>query len=334
MAGRLFSRAAWQEGWAASEGPRSAGSALLLVLKGAAMGCADIVPGVSGGTIAFITNIYEQLIRALRSFDAAFARKLARLDLPGALGASHLRFLVPLGVGVLSAILLMSRVVHHLLAEHPVAVWSFFFGLIAASILVVGRRVSQVTPGCVAAGLAGAAGAYLLVGLIPVSTPETWWFIMLCGALAICAMILPGISGAFILLLLGKYAFITGTLKNPFLPESMIVIVLFGAGCVVGLLSFARLLDHLLTRWRDVTMSVLTGFMAGALRKVWPFKEVLEPRGVAGKGVAVDAANVLPEALSPEVVQALGLMLLGLVLVLALDRVSGARGQGGKESRG
>jgi putative membrane protein len=316
-------RPGWRAAWDESSGPRSLSQTLVLALKGFAMGCADIVPGVSGGTIAFITNIYDQLIRALKSFDADFARRLLRLDLPGALAVSHLRFLLPLGLGILTALMLTSRVVHYLLSEHPVLVWSFFFGLIAASIVVVAKRVKRPGWGCAAALLGGILFAYELVGLIPVETPETWWFIVFSGALAICAMILPGISGAFILLLLGKYEYITRTLKNPFALDNFLVMVLFAVGCVLGLLGFSRLLDRLLSRRHDATVSALTGFMVGALRKVWPFKEVLETKIVAGKELVVRSANVLPADFNTETVQAVGLMLLGLALVLVLDRVSG-----------
>jgi putative membrane protein len=323
MAGKDVLRlAAWREAWAASTGPRRPGQALLLALKGFAMGGADIVPGVSGGTIAFITNIYEQLIHALRAFDAGFAGRLVRGDLTGALAASHLRFLAPLGAGIFAALLLMSRFIHHALETWPVLVWSFFFGLIAASIVVVARRIGRFTPGCAAGAAAGAAAAWFIAGLIPVATPETWWFVMFCGALAICAMILPGVSGAFILLLLGKYEFVTRTLKNPFLLENFVVMLTFAAGCVAGLLSFSRLLDALLRRRHDLTVSVLAGFMAGALRKVWPFKEVLETRMVSGREAAVRTANVLPDAFTAETAQAAAAVLLGLVLVLALDKVS------------
>jgi putative membrane protein len=315
-------RPGWRAAWSESSGPEGLAQILVLALKGFAMGCADIVPGVSGGTIAFITNVYDPLIRALKSFDSAFARRLLRLDLPGALAVSHLRFLLPLGLGILTALMLASRMIHSLLADYPVLVWSFFFGLIAASIVVVGRRVKRPGWGCAAALAGGALFAYGLVGLIPVATPETWWFIMFSGALAICAMILPGISGAFILLLLGKYEYITRTLKNPFALDNFLVIVLFAGGCVLGLLGFSRLLDRILSRRHDATVSALTGFMAGALRKVWPFKEVLETKVVAGRELAVRSVNVLPTHLNAETLQAVALMALGLALVLALDRIS------------
>ncbi|MGE4504510.1 MAG: DUF368 domain-containing protein [Desulfovibrionaceae bacterium] len=320
---RLDLRAAW----AASTGPRTLGQGALLALKGFCMGSADIIPGVSGGTVAFITGIYEQLLAAIKGFDAGFFAALARLHPALALARSHLRFLLPLLAGLLCAVVLMSRLMHHLMTTHPVEVWSFFFGLIAASILVVGARVGRPGAAEVAAMVLGTAGSWLLVGVVPVATPEAAWFVFLCGALAVCAMILPGISGAYILLLLGKYEFITGALKNPFADGNLLVLCVFVLGCGVGIMSFARALHWALNRWHGPSVALLTGFMLGALRKVWPWKEVLETRLVAGRDVVVREANVLPPDLGGPLLAALGLMALGFALVVVLERL-GRRAEG------
>ena len=226
----------------ASPGPDTLKGGALLWLKGLCMGGADIIPGVSGGTIAFITGIYEQLVDAIRSFDVTFARKLISLDIPGALATAHVRFLVCLVFGVLTAIVTMASVMNYMLHAHPVEIWSLFFGLIAASIFVVGREIGSLN--CINLGFVvlGAVGSYLLVGMIPVATPETFPFIFLCGAIAICAMILPGISGAFLLLMLGKYEYVTRTLKAPFVWDNFLVIAVFGAGAVTGIVLFSRIL--------------------------------------------------------------------------------------------
>lgn len=312
----------------AGPGPRDLRGAALLWAKGLCMGAADIIPGVSGGTVAFITGIYGQLVDAIRSFDLAFVRRLAALDLPGALASVHLRFLACLLFGILTAVVGMARVVNSLLHSHPIEVWSLFFGLIAASVYVVGREIRPLGAANAALVALGAAGSYALVGMIPVTTPETLPFIFACGAIAICAMILPGISGAFLLLMLGKYEFITGTLKNPFAPDNLAVIAVFACGAATGIIVFSRVLHYLLHRWHAATVSVLTGFMIGALRKVWPWKEVLDTSVIRGKVHVLREQNVLPGGVDGEVFLAIGLALAGAMVVLLLDRMS----RGGKRA--
>lgn len=311
------------QAWKASPGPRSPVQAFLVGAKGFAMGSADIIPGVSGGTIAFITNIYDELVLAIRSVDLDFIRRLARLDLPGALAGVHIRFLLALMTGILLAILSMARLMNYLLHHHPEQTWSLFFGLILASVVVVGRRIPGLGAAQWAVMAVFAAGGYALVGMIPLQTPTQWWFIFASGALAICAMILPGISGAFILLILGKYEFITATLKNPLDAGNLAIIAVFCAGCAVGVIVFSRILSYLLTRHRAVTLSALTGLMIGALRKIWPWKEMAARRVAEGEVEVLAQVNVLPAEVDRGLVVALGLMILGFVVVFMLERFSG-----------
>ncbi|WP_341540098.1 DUF368 domain-containing protein [Pseudodesulfovibrio tunisiensis] len=315
----------FRDAWMAGPGPRNARSAALLWAKGFCMGAADIIPGVSGGTIAFITGIYDQLVDAIRSFDLNFAGRLLRLDVRGALASAHLRFLVCLLFGILTAVVGMARVMNHMLVNHPVQIWSLFFGLIAASVWIVGRKIEPFSAFNIGMVMLGAAGSYLLVGMIPVSTPETMGFVFLCGAVAICAMILPGISGAFILLMLGKYEYVTRTLKNPFLADNMMIILAFAAGAVVGIIVFSRILHYLLRNWHAATVSVLTGFMLGALRKVWPWKEILDSVVIRGKVHVLSERNVLPSGVDSELFLAVGLALAGAAAVLALEMLSRSR---------
>ncbi|WP_229592699.1 DUF368 domain-containing protein [Pseudodesulfovibrio sediminis] len=300
-------------------GPTSLKSALLLWLKGVCMGGADIIPGVSGGTIAFITGIYSQLVDAIRSFDLAFGKRLITFDFPGALRTAHLRFILILLFGIMTAIVTMARVMNYMLHSHPVEIWSLFFGLIAASIFVVGREIKPLNAVNLAGVALGAVGSFLLVGMIPVTTPETLPFVFLCGSIAICAMILPGISGAFLLLMLGKYEYVTRTLKNPFVWDNFVIIAAFAAGAVCGIMLFSRVLHFLLHRWHAATMSVLTGVMIGALRKVWPWKEVLESAVIRGKMLVLREQNVLPGEWSWEVGAACCLVLVGVMIVVALE---------------
>jgi len=290
------------------------------------MGSADVVPGVSGGTIALITGIYEQLIAALKSLDARVVRRLLVLDIKGVLAEIHVRFLASLLAGILTAIFSLARLMNYLLAFQPVPTWSFFFGLIAASILVMARQVKGWSAAAAIWFAAGIIAASLIVNLLPVSTPEDLWFIFLCGVVAICAMILPGISGAFILLILGKYEFITATLKNPFLPSNMTIILVFAAGCGVGLAGFSRVLNYLLQRFHNLTLAFLTGLISGSLQKIWPWKQVLGTRLISGRLQVIWGRPDLPAKIDCELAAAVLLALLGFAVVLVIERLSRRRG--------
>ncbi|CCO24385.1 DUF368 domain-containing protein [Maridesulfovibrio hydrothermalis] len=313
------------DAWKKGPGPESARDYCVLMLKGLCMGVADIIPGVSGGTMAFITGIYDNLIDSIRSFNGTFFKRLLKFDLSGAVAEAHLKFLIPLLTGIVLAMVSMARVIHTLLNSHPVQVWSLFFGLIAASILVVGRRVGKFSLKNVMAGVLGAVFSFILVGLIPVTTPNALWFVFICASISICAMILPGISGAFILLLLGKYEYITGALRNPTTPENAAILVAFVCGCAVGISLFSRVLHYFLERHHAVTISMLTGFMAGAMRKIWPWKEVLDSVVIRGKTHVLSEVNVLPPAFDGELGMAVLLMLAGFAAVIILEWVSSAQ---------
>jgi len=315
----------WKDAFLASPGPASLKKASVLSLKGLCMGSADVIPGVSGGTIALITGIYEELLLALKSIDATWVKKILNLDLRGALAHVHVRFLLSLFVGIGIAIISLAQLMNYLLHHYPVFTWSFFFGLIAASILVVSRQMGNWTGRAGISFIAGTVVAAFIVNLIPVATPDALWFIFLCGVIAICAMILPGISGAFILLILGKYEFITATLKNPFLPQHLVIIIVFCLGCLIGLLSFSRLLNYLLKNFHQLTMAFLTGLMVGSMPKIWPWKEILETKMNRGKAHVIWGSNIMPETINTEVLIALGLVIIGFIIVLIIERL--ARGK-------
>lgn len=245
---------------------------LLLALKGCAMGMADVVPGVSGGTIAFISGIYEELIDSIRRVDATALKLLMKLRFGELWRHVNGRFLLPVLLGIAVAIFSLARLMTYLLEHHPIEIWSFFFGLIIASALLVAKQVERWNWRTVAAFVIGAAAAWWITVATPTETPDDWWFVMLSGAIAICAMILPGISGAFILLLLGKYQFIMEAVGNLNIP----IIVIFAVGALAGILAFSHLLSWLLKHWHDLTVALLMGFMVGSLNKVWPWKEALE----------------------------------------------------------
>ncbi len=317
----------FKQAFMATPGPNSWKEAFLLAVKGLCMGGADIIPGVSGGTIALIAGIYEKLIAAIKSFDAVALKKLLSFDLKGALEHVHLRFLIALFSGIAVAIVSLARLMNYLLKFHSEQTYSLFYGLIAASIYVVGKKVKWKIPEIIAI-LIGTVAAYFLVGLIPVSTPNELWFVFVSGVIAICAMILPGISGAFILLILGKYEFITGTLKAPFSANevvgtnNMLIILVFCLGCALGLGGFSRFLNWLLSKWHSVTLAFLTGLMAGSMRKIWPWKGEAVVEMIRGKEHIVSQANVFPENFGVAFFVCIALMIVGIVLIVVLDKIS------------
>ena len=313
----------WKKAWMTSPGPKTFTEHAYLFFKGVGMGTADIVPGVSGGTIAFITGIYEALLTAIASINSRLVLQVLRLNLKQALAGLHLRFLVTLVCGIVLAIISTSHLMHYLLTEHAVQTWSVFFGLITASILVVAHSINKRFT-TFPALILGAILAYGITGLIPLYTPEEPWFIFFSGMIAICAMILPGLSGSFILLILGKYAFITAALRNPVNPDNLEIILIFITGCLVGILGFSRILRYGLARWHDYTLALLTGIMLGSMRKVWPWKITLESQIIRGKEHVLREENVWP-LLDFEFGIALLLMVAGFVLVMLLDKISRQR---------
>ncbi|MEZ7996515.1 MAG: DUF368 domain-containing protein [Halioglobus sp.] len=243
-----------------------------IFLRGLLMGAADIVPGVSGGTVAFITGIYDQLLDSLRAVDLEFLARLSRLDIAGAWQHINGRFLLALLLGIATSIFSLAQLVSWVLEHHPVPLWAFFFGLILASALVLLREVDNWSVPKVLCLLSAGAVA-VCIALSPVMSLEMGLAgVFLAGFLAVCAMILPGISGSFILVLLGMYSTTLVALKS--LDLVFILVFVIGAGC--GLLCFSRLLHWLLQRFHQGTMAVLTGFLFGSLLVVWPWKRVLE----------------------------------------------------------
>lgn len=292
------------------------------MLKGAAMGTADVVPGVSGGTIAFITGIYEELLCSIKNIDATAVKLLFSLKLGEFWRKINGNFLSSLLLGILAAAFTLAKAMTWLLENHPITVWSFFFGLIIASIVIVARRVPKWIAWNVLALALGALSAYFITTLTPASTPDTWWFILISGAIAICAMILPGISGAFILVLMGKYEYILTAVAE----LNIGILLLFAVGAVAGILSFSRMLSWLLSRFHDITIAALTGFMAGSLNKVWPWKT--ETFRVTSEGTTILETNVSPNRFEmitgsdSQIWLAIGLCIAGFMLIWGIESIS------------
>ncbi|QIA09186.1 DUF368 domain-containing protein [Draconibacterium halophilum] len=251
---------------------RSAKDYLTLVLKGMGMGAADVVPGVSGGTIAFITGIYEELINSIKSINLTAIKLLFSFKLAEFWNAINGTFLISVFIGVGISVFSLAKGLEYLLHHYPILVWSFFFGLIVASAIYVARSIKRWKADTIIGGIAGIIIAYLITVITPAEANTSYWFIFLSGAIAICAMILPGISGSFILVLLGMYKFILSAVGD----VNIAVILTFLVGAAVGIIAFSNVLSWLLKKYHNTTIAVLAGFMVGSLNKVWPWKEVTQ----------------------------------------------------------
>ena len=241
-----------------------------IAARGLAMGAADIVPGVSGGTIAFITGIYEELLESLSSLNFGTLKSLFVIGLAATWKKVNGNFLVALFSGILISIFSLAKVIKYFLESHPHLLWSFFFGLVGASIIYVAKQVEKWNLQSILALVAGGILAYYLTTLHPGENLDSWWYIVICGSVAICAMILPGISGSFILLILGIYPAVLDALTDFNIP----FILLFATGCIAGLLLFSKGLNWMFKNRKRITIATLTGFLIGSLNKLWPWKNV------------------------------------------------------------
>lgn len=288
-------------------------------LKGFCMGSADIIPGVSGGTMALILGIYERLLRAIRSFDRAWLANLLSLRFKQAFSANDPLFLIPLGAGILLAIVFFTRIVPlpALIISHPELIYGLFFGLILASIVVLMREVDHYGPWEVFISLTGVAAGLVIVNLVPVETPDAAWFIFLCGFIAISAMLLPGISGSFILLILGKYAYIIHALGE----FNLTVILAFIAGALTGMVVFSRTIVWLLKHYHQPTLLMIKGILIGSLWMIWPFQERFYET-VRGKEKLVASSPVWPDVFDATVLGSAALLVAGFALVMLIHGLS------------
>lgn len=285
----------------------------LITLKGIAMGTADVVPGVSGGTIAFIVGIYEELVNSIKSINAANLKLLFTGKVSLFWKGINANFLFSLVFGIAISIFSLAKLITWLLIAYPVLIWAFFFGLVLASTWFVSKDIHQWNWKVVLSFIAGIAIAYYITVATPAETPNNLLFIFLCGAIAICAMILPGISGSFILVLLGKYFYIMDAVKN----FKIIIILVFVCGAFIGITSFSRVLSYALSKLHNITISMLTGFMLGSLNKVWPWKETHQ---IINNGQTVLMEhNVMP---NETISAAIGLMIVGFAVVYILEKIS------------
>lgn len=298
---------------------------LLTFFKGMAMGAADIVPGVSGGSIALITGIYQQLLDSINSFTGANFKLLLKFELKKFYRAVNGTFLLSLILGIMTSIFSLSRVITYLMDEHPIPLWSFFCGLILVSAFVILREIKRWHLGVIVALIVGILGAYFITGLPPTNSPEAAWFTFVSGAIAICAMILPGISGSFLLLILGKYETILKAVGD----RDVVTLALFAAGCIVGILSFSRVISWFLKKYYATTIGLLSGFMLGSMNKLWPWKIVTAFRtSSSGEQKPFLTENILPTqyldqtGLEPQLGMAIAGFLFGIFLVIGIDQLA------------
>lgn len=299
---------------------RSIKEYFLVGIKGIAMGAADVVPGVSGGTIAFITGIYEELIHSLSQLNIGALKVLKNEGIKSAWKYINGNFFIALFAGIVISVLSLAKLVTYLLIAHPVLLWSFFFGLVVASFILVAKTIEKWNVLTVFALLVGAVIAGYISSLTATSQGDELWYIFISGAIAICAMILPGISGAFILVLLGSYHSIMTGIKT----FDIKVVMVFLAGCLVGLLSFSKLLNYLFAHFKQVVLALLSGFLIGSLIKIWPWKNKVgdDPIVVHSDGrEEFMMGNVLPNDFvgDPMLLNSLMFAVFGLILVLLID---------------
>ncbi len=308
---------------------------LIITAKGLAMGAADVVPGVSGGTIAFISGIYEELIETINKLDFKFFKIWKKEGFLSAWRCYNLGFLTSLLIGIAISILSLSKIITLLLMNQPILVWSFFFGLVIASILFIGKQITNWSISIWFALIIAFGLSYYITLAEPIGSPESTWFLFLSGFIAIIAMILPGISGAFILLLLGAYQSVIGTITDlsegvtkmnwELFSQAFIKLFVFGLGAIVGIKVFSKALNWMFKYHKNLILSILTGFMIGALNKIWPWKEVIQYRtNHHGEKIPFIEKSILPNHYfeDPQLLYAFIFMALGFLSIFILERIS------------
>ncbi|WP_272150272.1 DUF368 domain-containing protein [Tenacibaculum aiptasiae] len=301
---------------------RSTKDYMVITLKGIAMGAADVVPGVSGGTIAFISGIYEELLSSISNVNLSLLKTLKEKGFKEAWQQLNGNFLASLFVGVFISIVSLAKVISWLLVNHPILLWSFFFGLVLASVIYIAKQITKWNAVSIILLALGAVLAYYITTLNPmVSENSSTLFMFFAGAIAICAMILPGISGSFILVLLGAYKPVLAAVNN----RDITTIAAVALGAIVGLLSFSRVLKYLFANYKNYTLAALTGFIIGSLNKIWPWKKVLTYRTNShGEQVPFNELSISPFNFdeNPQILYATILAVVGFSLILLLEKLA------------
>lgn len=292
----------------------------IISLKGLAMGAADAVPGVSGGTIAFISGIYEELISTISNVKPSLFKTLYKEGFKTFWKQLNGNFIVALLIGIVVSFVSFMRLAKYLIEYHPILIWSFFFGLIVASIYFVGKQITKWNVATIITLIIGAAFAYYITTLPSLADNESSLYLFIAGAIAICAMILPGISGAFILVILGAYKALSDAIHDMDIKR----LIIFILGAVVGLLTFSKILKWLFKHYHNITLALLTGFILGSLNKVWPWKKVLTWRtNSKGEEVPLIEQSISPNSFDgdPQIIFAISLIVIGFLTIIVLEKV-------------
>ncbi|MGO1752490.1 MAG: DUF368 domain-containing protein [Psychroflexus sp.] len=288
-------------------------------LKGLAMGAADVIPGVSGGTIAFITGIYEELITSIGNINLGLFKTLKEKGIKPFWEELNGNFLISLAIGIGISLFTLMRLAHYLIESHPIKIWAFFFGLVLASVWFVAKQVTKWRLSTYIIFALGAIIAFGVTQLTPAGGANSNFYFFFAGAIAICAMILPGISGAFILLLLGVYKDASEAVSR----LDFEIILIFGLGGITGLLTFSKLLKWLFSNYKNMTLALLGGFILGSLNKIWPWKEVLKTEIIGGKTRIIAERSVLPANFDGEnhMIFAIFLFIVGFLTIILLEKI-------------
>ena len=291
----------------------------ILFMKGMAMGIANIIPGVSGGTIALVTNIYEKLINTLKKFDTHAIKLLFSFKIKKLTEYIDLNFLIWVFGGSLIGVFSIAKLFEHLFEHHPLLIWSFFFGLILASVYFIGKRIKKWGYLNYIITALGVIIAISLLFLEPAQENDNLFFILFCGIIGVSGMMLPGLSGSFILILLGNYELI---LVSSITELNYIILILFCVGSIIGLFGFSHIIAWLLEKYKDQTLSILTGFISGSLFIIWPWKTILKDTiNTDKKNEILHYTWELPNQLNTETVSAIGLIICGIIVVYFLEKI-------------
>jgi putative membrane protein len=302
-----------------------------LFFKGVGMGAANVIPGVSGGTIALITGIFEKLIHSIKSFDLVALRQLFSGKLGRFANHINLDFLIAVFLGIAVSIFTLAKLLGYLFDQYPVYIWSYFFGLILASVFFVGKRITRLTVGVAVAFITGTAVALLIALLSPATENSDFYYLFLCGIVAICSMILPGLSGSFVLILMGNYELVFIKAVNDLDMKILGPVVL---GSLFGLIAFSHFLSWIFKRFKDLTIALLTGFILGSLSILWPWKEDIyrtDASGMVmlksnGEPIIQGYERILPDSLNGEVIIAICLVVTGILSIWLLEKLAEKKG--------
>jgi putative membrane protein len=289
---------------------------IILFLKGMAMGVANVIPGVSGGTIALITEIYEELINSLKSFDKKALKLIISLDLSAFIQHTNLYFLLSVFGGSIASVFSIASLFKYLFLHYPILIWAFFFGLIIASIYFVGKRIRQWNSSSIISLIIGTVTALSLSFITPASENSNLFFVFLCGIIGISGMMLPGLSGSFILILMGNYELLMVTAVTDL---NIILLGVFFLGSAFGLMSFSHVLSWVFKHYKDATLALLTGFILGSLSIIWPWKKIAESIMVNGKEKIITYDWYLPSDFNQETILAILLIVAGILVVYSLE---------------